>query len=284
MKRRTRDTAPFTPLGLPHRHRPRCLPAPPQHSPTNCRAPAMLPPTLLRALCTRPAPAGMALRPPACVPALARRRHQAACASPLPPRSDPVPAFPWATLPPPAIPPPLEGIKVLDLSRVLAGPYSTMLLADLGADVVKVENPRGGDDTRAWGPPFALPQPEDLPPVPKGKEAYWASLPPESAYFLAANRGKRSLTLDFKSPAGRAVIQRLVQQADVVVENYVPGKLDQLGLGYEQMKEWNPSIIFASISGYGQSGPYAQDAGYDVIVAADAGLFHMYVSTALQND
>lgn len=210
--------------------------------------------------------------------ALARHKHQAAREA-LPPlgqeNGTPADHFPWATLPPASIPPPLEGIRVLDLSRVLAGPYSTMLLADLGADVVKVENPRGGDDTRAWGPPFALPDPKDIDPPPPGKADYWAQLPPESAYFLAANRGKRSLTLDFKTPAGCQVIERLVRQADVVVENYVPGKLNQLGLGYEQMKEWNPRIIFASISGYGQSGPYAQDAGYDVIVAADAGLFHM---------
>ncbi len=177
---------------------------------------------------------------------------------------------------PASIPPPLRGIRVVDLTRVLAGPYCTMLLADLGADVVKIEHPKGGDDTRAWGPPYAEPSPDaSLPPVPKGKEAYWSSLPKESAYFLSVNRSKRSITVDLKSAEGRAIVRKLVEQADVVVENYLPGKLAAMGLGYEQMKEWKKDIIYASITGYGQTGPYGNSAGYDVIIAADAGLFHM---------
>ncbi|KDN44240.1 CoA-transferase family III [Tilletiaria anomala UBC 951] len=177
---------------------------------------------------------------------------------------------------PPSIPPPLQGVKVVDLTRVLAGPYCTMLLADLGADVIKIEHPKGGDDTRAWGPPFAQPSSKSsLPPPPKGKEDYWASLPPESAYFLSVNRSKRSITVDLKSREGLAIIKRLVQQADVVVENYLPGKLASMGMGYEQMKGWKHDIIYASITGYGQTGPFSPSAGYDVVIAADAGLFHI---------
>lgn len=176
----------------------------------------------------------------------------------------------------PSIPPPLQGIRVVDLSRVLAGPYCTMLLADLGADVIKIEHPRGGDDTRSWGPPFATPSADaHLPPPPKGKEDYWASLPPESAYFLSANRGKRSITIDLKSPKGLAIVHKLVSEADVVVENYLPGKLKGMGLGYQDLIKIKPDLIYASITGYGQTGPYGPAAGYDVIIAADAGLFHI---------
>ncbi|PWN51670.1 CoA-transferase family III [Violaceomyces palustris] len=177
------------------------------------------------------------------------------------------------SLPPPSIPPPLEGIKILDLTRVLAGPYCTMLLADLGADVIKVEHPNGGDDTRSWLPPFASPSDaESLPPPPKGKESYWKSLPPESAYFLSVNRSKRSVTVDMKTKQGLAILHRLVKEADVVVENYLPGKLASMGMGYEDCKRINPSIIYASITGYGQN---LNVAGYDVIIAADAGLLHI---------
>lgn len=132
----------------------------------------------------------------------------------------------------------------------------------------------GGDDTRAWGPPFAKPK-GALPPAPPGKEAYWSSLPPESAYFLSVNRSKRSVTIDLKSRAGLGIVRKLVEQADVVVENYLPGKLAGMGLGYEQMKGWKKDIIYASITGYGQTGPYGSSAGYDVMIAADAGLLHM---------
>ncbi|KAJ1029362.1 hypothetical protein NDA13_002613 [Ustilago tritici] len=176
----------------------------------------------------------------------------------------------------PSIPPPLKGIRIVDLTRVLAGPYCTMLLADLGADVIKVEHPRGGDDTRAWLPPFAQPPTgKDAPKPPPGKEDYWASLPPESAYFLSVNRSKRSITVDLKSPAGKKIIHDLVAKADVVVENYLPGKLASMDLGYEDLNKIKPDIIYASLTGYGQTGSYRDKAGYDVIIAADAGMMHI---------
>ncbi|GAC92655.1 hypothetical protein PHSY_000209 [Pseudozyma hubeiensis SY62] len=176
----------------------------------------------------------------------------------------------------PSIPPPLKGIRIVDLTRVLAGPYCTMLLADLGADVIKVEHPKGGDDTRAWLPPFAQPPTgKDALKPPPGKEDYWASLPPESAYFLSVNRSKRSITVDLKSPAGKKIIYDLVAKADVVVENYLPGKLASMGLGYEDLKKVKPDIIYASLTGYGQTGSYRDKAGYDVIIAADAGMMHI---------
>lgn len=149
-----------------------------------------------------------------------------------------------------------------------------MLLADLGADVIKIEHPKGGDDTRSWLPPFAEP-PNPPPAPPAGKEDYWSSLPPESAYFLSVNRSKRSITVDLKSPAGKKIIYDLVRTADVVVENYLPGKLASMGLGYEDMKKVKPDIIYASLTGYGQTGSYRDKAGYDVIIAADAGLMHI---------
>ncbi|KAJ1028438.1 hypothetical protein NDA16_001605 [Ustilago loliicola] len=176
----------------------------------------------------------------------------------------------------PSIPPPLQGIRIVDLTRVLAGPYCTMLLADLGADVIKVEHPRGGDDTRAWLPPFAQPPTgKDAPQPPPGKEDYWSTLPPESAYFLSVNRSKRSITVDLKSSAGKKIIHDLVSKADVVVENYLPGKLASMGLGYEDLKKIKPDIIYASLTGYGQTGSYRDKAGYDVIIAADAGMMHI---------
>ncbi|PWN43175.1 CoA-transferase family III [Ceraceosorus guamensis] len=176
---------------------------------------------------------------------------------------------------PPSIPPPLKGIKVVDLTRVLAGPYCTMLLADLGADVIKVEHPKGGDDTRAWAPPSAPSKPIDQQRVPNSKRDAWSKLPEESAYFLAVNRNKRSITVDLKSQEGREILHNLVRQADVVVENYLPGKLSSMQLGYEDLKNIKPDIIYASITGYGQTGPFGPSAGYDVIIAADAGLFHI---------
>ncbi|KAG0221942.1 hypothetical protein BGX31_009462 [Mortierella sp. GBA43] len=157
-------------------------------------------------------------------------------------------------------PGPLHGIRVLDLTRVLAGPYSTQLLGDLGAEVIKVENPDGGDDTRAWGPPFAQ--------NPDGSET-------ESAYFLSVNRNKKSITVNIRSEMGKKLIYELVQKADVFVENYVPGKLDQLGLGYKQLSAINPRLIYASITGYGQTGPYANRPGYDVMIEAEAGLMYI---------
>ncbi|TFK48653.1 CAIB/BAIF family enzyme [Heliocybe sulcata] len=168
---------------------------------------------------------------------------------------------------PSAIPPPLKGIKILDLTRVLAGPTSTMLLADLGADVIKVEEVSKGDDTRSWSPPSAPLRPDGP------SEA--AHLPPESAYFLAVNRNKRSITVNFKDPKGLGILHKLVQQSDVLVENFISGKLATMGLGWEDCQKINPRLIYASITGYGQTGPYRTAAGYDVIVEAEAGLMHI---------
>jgi crotonobetainyl-CoA:carnitine CoA-transferase CaiB-like acyl-CoA transferase len=144
----------------------------------------------------------------------------------------------------------LENIKIIDLSRILSGPFCTMLLADMGAEVIKVETP-SGDDTRGWGPPF---------------------INEESAYFLSVNRNKKSIALNLKTELGKKVLLRLVETADVVVENFRPGTLARLGLGYEKLKEVNPRIILASISGFGQTGPYAKKPGYDVIAQGMGGL------------
>jgi crotonobetainyl-CoA:carnitine CoA-transferase CaiB-like acyl-CoA transferase len=146
---------------------------------------------------------------------------------------------------------PLAGVTILDLSRVLSGPYCTMLAADMGARVIKIEHPRGGDDTRAWGPPF---------------------LAGESAYYLSINRNKESVALDFKTPDGRSLLGRLVEKADVVVENFRPGTLDKVGLGYSQLAERYPRLIYVSISGFGQNGPRRSEAGYDAIAQAEGGL------------
>jgi len=146
---------------------------------------------------------------------------------------------------------PLAGLTVIDLTRVLSGPYCTMVLADLGARVIKVEQPGKGDDTRQWGPPFV------------GEE---------SAYFLSVNRNKESVTLDFRSAAGRAVLDRLIARADVLVENFRPGALDRSGFGWEAVHERYPALIYASISGYGQTGPRRDEAGYDAVMQAEGGL------------
>ena len=146
---------------------------------------------------------------------------------------------------------PLDGIFVLDLTRVLSGPYCTMLLADLGARVVKVEQPGKGDDTRAWGPPF---------------------LGSESAYFLSVNRNKESLTLDFKKAAGRTVLERLVAAADVLVENFRPGTMASLGLDGATLTRRFPHLVYCSISGFGQTGPRATEPGYDAVMQGEGGL------------
>jgi len=146
---------------------------------------------------------------------------------------------------------PLAGIRVLDLTRVLAGPYCTMFLGDLGAEVVKVEQPGVGDDTRGWGPPFA-----------NG----------ESAYFLCVNRNKKSLTIDLKSAEGTSLVRQLAEHADVMIENFRPGGIEQFGLGYDQLRTINPKIIYASLSGFGADGPMADMPGYDLIVQAWGGL------------
>ncbi|KAF2236129.1 caib/baif family protein-like protein [Viridothelium virens] len=157
---------------------------------------------------------------------------------------------------------PLAGIRVLDLTRVLAGPYCTQILGDLGAEVIKVEHPTRGDDTRAWGPPYA-----------KYRNASKGA--GESAYFLAVNRNKKSLGLSFAHPAGVDIIHRLAKDSDVLVENYIPGGLKKYGLDYESLSKVNPSLIYASITGYGQTGPYKKRAGYDVMVEAEMGLMHI---------
>jgi crotonobetainyl-CoA:carnitine CoA-transferase CaiB-like acyl-CoA transferase len=149
------------------------------------------------------------------------------------------------------MPLPLEGVRVLDCSRVLAGPLCTMILADLGADVIKLEDPRQGDETRGWGPPFV--------------DGY-------SAYYLCANRGKKSLAVDLKTPEGLAIVRRLAQTADVVIENFRAGKADELGIGYKALTEDNPGLVYCSITGFGQTGPYRDLPGYDFIIQAMSGL------------
>ena len=145
---------------------------------------------------------------------------------------------------------PLEGVRVLDLSRVLAGPYATMMLADLGADVLKIEHPERGDDTRQWGPPFAG---------------------GESAYFLSVNRNKRSAGVDLKDPEGLEKVKKLATNADVVIENMRRGAMEKLGLGYEALKELNPGIVYCSITGFGP-GPDEDRPGYDFLIQARGGI------------
>jgi formyl-CoA transferase/CoA:oxalate CoA-transferase len=145
----------------------------------------------------------------------------------------------------------LEGIKVLDLSRALAGPYCTMMLADMGAEVIKLEMPGTGDDSRSWGPPFV-----------EG----------ESAYFMSINRNKKSITLNMKSKESNEIVTKLIKQSDVLVENFRPGAMDRLGFGYEQVKAMNPRLIYASISGFGQDGPYRMLPGFDQVLQGMGGL------------
>ncbi|CAI6340218.1 unnamed protein product [Periconia digitata] len=159
---------------------------------------------------------------------------------------------------------PLAGIKVLDMTRVLAGPYCTQILGDLGADVIKIEHPTRGDDTRAWGPPYA-----------KYSQGKHPDGPGESAYYLGVNRNKRSLGLSFAHPAGVDILHRLAKQCDVLVENYLPGSLVKYAMDYETLSKINPHLIYASITGYGQTGPYSNRAGYDVMVEAEFGLMHI---------
>ncbi|XP_022529111.2 succinate--hydroxymethylglutarate CoA-transferase isoform X3 [Astyanax mexicanus] len=149
---------------------------------------------------------------------------------------------------------PLDGVKVLDLTRVLAGPFATMILGDLGAEVIKVERPGPGDDTRAWGPPFV------------GEE---------SAYFLSVNRNKKSIAVNLKDPEGAKLVTELATRCDILVENYLPGKLDEMGLGYKQLSQVAPQIIYCSISGYGQTGPHSHKPGYDSIASAASGMMHI---------
>ena len=150
--------------------------------------------------------------------------------------------------------PPLHGITIVDFTRVMSGPYCTMLLADMGARVIKIERPGRGDDTRAWGPPF---------------------VERESTYFLSINRNKESLSLDLKTTAARAIVLTLLERADVLVENFTPGAIDALGFGYEAMSAAFPRLIFCSISGFGQSGPRREEPGYDAVMQAEAGLMSL---------
>jgi len=144
----------------------------------------------------------------------------------------------------------LSDIKVLDLTRVLAGPYATMVLADLGAEIIKIEQPGKGDDSRAYGP------------YKNG----------ESAYFMSLNRNKESLTLNLKTPEGKEILKRLVEKVDVLVENFRPGTMEKLGLGYDVLKEINPRLVYASSTGYGQTGPYSKRPAYDAVVQAMGGI------------
>jgi crotonobetainyl-CoA:carnitine CoA-transferase CaiB-like acyl-CoA transferase len=149
---------------------------------------------------------------------------------------------------------PLSGIRVVDLTRILAGPYATMILGDLGADVVKIENPDGGDDSRGWGPPW----------VPQAGGA--------SAYFAAVNRNKRSVALDLKSEAGREIVWRLIEASDVVVSNFRPGVIERLGFSWEAVQERAPRVVYAIVNGYGAIGPAAEKPSFDVIVQGESGV------------
>ncbi|MBD9431971.1 CoA transferase [Achromobacter sp. ACM03] len=155
-------------------------------------------------------------------------------------------------------PPALTGIRVMDLSRILAGPWCTQNLADLGADVIKIERPRVGDDTRAWGPPFLKDG--------AGQDTE------ESAYYLSANRNKRSVEADMATPAGAALIRELAAASDILVENFKVGGLAKYGLDYDSLKQINPRLIYCSVTGFGQDGPYAQRPGYDFMIQGMGGL------------
>lgn len=152
----------------------------------------------------------------------------------------------------------LEGIRVLDLSRVLAGPFCTQILGDLGAEILKIERPGDGDDTRTWGPPYL-----------KDADGNDTS---ESAYYLSCNRNKKSVTVDIKTTEGQALIKKLIGESDILIENFKVGGLEKYGLGYEQLKDDFPSLIYCAISGFGQTGPLSPEPGYDFLAQAMAGL------------
>ncbi len=149
----------------------------------------------------------------------------------------------------------LSGLRVLDFSRILAGPYCTMMLGDFGAEVIKVERPDSGDDTRQWGPPWLGSGPER-----------------QSAYFLSVNRNKYSLTLDLQKPEGQAIARQIAQKCDVLVENFKVGQMQRYGLGYDTLSSLNPALVYCSITGYGQDSPYASHAGYDFVIQGQSGL------------
>ncbi|MFN3766472.1 MAG: CaiB/BaiF CoA transferase family protein [Aliihoeflea sp.] len=153
--------------------------------------------------------------------------------------------------------PPLKGVRVIELARILAGPWAGQVLADLGADVIKIENPNGGDDTRKWGPPFVM-----------GHDGTNLS----AAYYHSTNRGKRSVAIDFSTPEGAEQVRKLVATADVMIENFKVGGLKKYGLDYESLKAINPRLVYCSITGFGQDGPYAPRAGYDFIIQGMSGM------------
>jgi crotonobetainyl-CoA:carnitine CoA-transferase CaiB-like acyl-CoA transferase len=153
---------------------------------------------------------------------------------------------------------PLSGYRILDMSRVLAGPWAGQMLADLGAEVIKIERPGAGDDTRQWGPPYL-----------KDAEGEDTS---ESAYYLCANRGKKSVTIDITQTRGQKIIRQLAAQSDVLIENFKVGGLKKYGLDYEQLKDCNPKLVYCSITGFGQTGPYAERPGYDFLIQGMGGL------------
>ena len=154
--------------------------------------------------------------------------------------------------------PALQDIRIVDITRAMAGPYCTMMLGDLGAEVIKVERPVSGDESRGWGPPFV-------------GDPY-GPYPGESAYFISANRNKRGLTVNLKEPKGQEIIRKLAQVSDVFIENFRTGVLDRMGLGVDELTSRNPGLVYCSISGYGRTGPYKERPGYDAIVQAEGGL------------
>jgi crotonobetainyl-CoA:carnitine CoA-transferase CaiB-like acyl-CoA transferase len=161
---------------------------------------------------------------------------------------------------------PLAGVKVLDLSRVLAGPWASQCLADFGAEVLKIEKPGVGDDTRAWGPPWFGAPDSDNPNTPQRAE---------SAYFLSANRGKKSLAIDFTDPRGSALITQLALQADIVLENFKVDGLKKYALDFATLSTLNPKLIYCSITGFGQTGPMAALPGYDAMIQAQGGIMSL---------
>src|SRR5690606_11817153 len=153
---------------------------------------------------------------------------------------------------------PLSGIRVFDLSRILAGPTCTQLLGDLGADIIKIERTGAGDDTRKWGPPYLT-----------GKDGKPTG---EAAYYLASNRNKRSVTIDISKPAGQALAKKMIAKCDILLENFKVGDLKRYGLSYDDLKDTNPGLIYCSITGFGQTGPYAPRAGYDMVAQGIGGI------------
>ena len=162
--------------------------------------------------------------------------------------------------------PALHDIRIVDITRAMAGPYCTMMLGDLGAEVIKVERPVSGDESRGWGPPFV-------------GDPY-GPYPGESAYFISANRNKRGLTVNLKEPKGQEIIRKLAQVSDVFIENFRTGVLDRMGLGVDELTSRNPGLVYCSISGYGRTGPYKERPGYDAIVQAEGGLMGIKIGRA----